>query len=267
MSAVSVAALAPFAPARHAAGAPRPARASRSLAPRPLAIGPPRVPARRATFAIRASGPQPRASAPAAPRESPIARLAAGRAPAPRAPTPPGAAVDAARDALARVVRTVWAARKGLACAAFAVCLALLDASPAFARGRGGGRSGGRMGGSSFRSAGSRSMGGGMHGAGAMGGGAGMGAGMGAGASRAPSSSAAAASAARAAPPQSRGGFGFMPSFFFMPSFGWGGYGYGMMGPGYMIMRVFTNLLLAYLIFNFLFGGRRNNDGGNAQGA
>ena len=29
-----------------------------------------------------------------------------------------------------------------------------------------------------------------------------------------------------------------------------------MMGPGYMIMRVFTNLLLAYLIFNFASRGR-----------
>ena len=60
-------------------------------------------------------------------------------------------------------------------------------------------------------------MGGGMHGAGArLRRRAGM-ACMGAGASRTTtSSSAAAASAARAAPLQSRGGFGFMPSFFFM---------------------------------------------------
>ena len=119
----------------------------------------------------------------------------------------------AAKDALETFASNLLRARRVVAALALASVIALFDASPALA-GRGGGRSGGRMGGSSFRPSAARSMGGGGVGGGVMGGGVGAGA----GASRPPRTGAT--------------GVGFMPSFFFMPSFGgWGyGMGYGMGG-------------------------------------
>ena len=57
-------------------------------------------------------------------------------------------------------------------------------------------------------------------------------------------------------------GVGFMPSFFFMPSFGGWGYGMGYgMGGAAMIVRVLMNVLLMYVLYNYLFGGRRGGRG------
>ena len=111
------------------------------------------------------------------PRDSPIARIAAGSIDS-SAPggshrrrtedaedavgSPPGGlAILSVGDTLDAWLRRAWAARKMVAGVALAVVLALCDAAPAVAKGRGGGgRSGGRMGGSSFRPSGtsSRSM-------------------------------------------------------------------------------------------------------------
>ena len=111
------------------------------------------------------------------PRDSPIARIAAGiDSSAPGGShrvrtedaedavgSPPGGlATSSVGDTLDAWLRRAWAARKMVAGVALAVVLALCDAAPAVAKGRGGGgRSGGRMGGSSFRPSGtgvSRSM-------------------------------------------------------------------------------------------------------------
>ena len=133
--------------------------------------------------AVRASATIARARDPTSdPRDSPIARIAAGvDAPA----AAPERAFDV-RAAFRSTVERLWNARKAVACAALAVVLSLADAGAAVA-GRSG-RSGGRMGGSSFRSTSSRSMGGGGFGA------AGRGAGAGA---------AAASATGRAPPPAS----------------------------------------------------------------
>lgn len=109
------------------------------------------------------------------PRDSPIARIAAGiDSSAPGGShrrrtedaedavgSPPGGLATSVGDTLDAWLRRAWAARKMVAGVALAVVLALCDAAPAVAKGRGGGgRSGGRMGGSSFRPSGtsSRSM-------------------------------------------------------------------------------------------------------------
>ena len=173
----------------------------------------------------------------------------------------PTASVPAARKPLAEtlgaIAQTLWGLRRGAVMLAFALGLALVDAGPALA-GRGG-RSGGRMGGSSFRSTSARSMsGGGMGGMGGMGGGARAGS-MGAGAA-----GAGAAGAQRQ--PMGMGG----PRFLFMPSFGPFGYGMGMgygMGPMYVmgsVLRLLINVWLMFMVYQFLFGGRRNGNGGDA---
>ena len=153
----------------------------------------------------------------------------------------PTASVPAARKPLAEtlgaIAQTLWGLRRGAVMLAFALGLALVDAGPALA-GRGG-RSGGRMGGSSFRSTSARSMGAGAAGAGA------------AGAQR---------------QPMGMGG----PRFLFMPSFGPFGYGMGMgygMGPMYVmgsVLRLLINVWLMFMVYQFLFGGRRNGNGGDA---
>ena len=181
------------------------------------------------------------------PRDSPIVRANNGAAPA----REPVADVGRVTSAFARVAQTLWAARKGFVAIAFAMALSLLDPAAAVA-GRGG-RSGGRMGGSSFRST-SRSMGSGMGGMGGMGARAGA---MGAGrAGAAGASGAAGAGAANYGP---RVGLG-MPSFFFMPSFGYG-YGWGM-GGGFIMMKVLMQIFLIYMVYSFLFGGRGGRGGG-----
>ena len=150
------------------------------------------------------------------PRESPIGPAASRR----RSLDAPAAAPERAFDvraAFRSTVERLWNARKAVACAALAVVLSLADAGAAVA-GRSG-RSGGRMGGGSFRSTSSRSMGG----------------------SEIPKSPAArnqsrypGGKPTRATGQRAkystgpRFGLG-MPSFFFMPSFGYG-YGYGAMG-------------------------------------
>jgi hypothetical protein len=186
------------------------------------------------------------------PRDSPIVRANNGAAPA----REPVADVGRVTSAFAQIAQTLWAARKGFVAIAFAMALCLLDPAAAVA-GRGG-RSGGRMGGSSFRST-SRSMGSGMGGMGGMGAGAGAGA-MGAGrAGAAGASGAAGAGAANYGP---RAGLG-MPSFFFMPSFGYG-YGWGM-GGGFIMMKVLMQIFLMYMVYSYLFGGRGGRGaGGNA---
>ena len=170
----------------------------------------------------------------------------------------PTASVPAARKPLAEtlgaIAQTLWGLRRGAVMLAFALGLALVDAGPALA-GRGG-RSGGRMGGSSFRSTSARSMGGG--GMGGLGGGSRAGS-MGAGAA-----GAGAAGAQRQ--PMGMGG----PRFLFMPSFGPFGYGMGMgygMGPMYVmgsVLRLLINVWLMFMVYQFLFGGRRNGNGGDA---
>jgi hypothetical protein len=179
-------------------------------------------------------------------RDSPIVRANNGATPA----REPVADVSRVTATFARVVQTLWNARKGFAAIAFAVALALVDAGAAVA-GRGGGRSGGRMGGSSFRST-SRSMGTGM--------GGGMG-GMGGAAAMGPGTTAATGAGAGYGP---RVGLG-MPSFFFMPSFGYG-YGYGM-GGGFIMMKVIMQLFLLYMVYSFIFGGGMGSRGagGNAR--
>ena len=94
----------------------------------------------------------PRAQMNADPRNSPIARIAAGI-------EDPTGAVPTKKQLfnLSEAWNAIWKMRKGIAGVALAVVLALADAAPAMA-GRGGGRSGGRMGGSSFRPSSSRSM-------------------------------------------------------------------------------------------------------------
>ena len=185
------------------------------------------------------------------PRDSPIVHANNGAAPA-REPVAPAGRVTAV---FARVARTLWAARKGFVAVAFAAALSLLDPSAAVA-GRGG-RSGGRMGGSSFRST-SRSMGSGMGGMGGMGAGAGA---MGAGRAGAGGAAGAARAGSVNYGPRSTG-LG-MPSFFFMPSFGYG-YGWGM-GGGFMMMKVLMQLFLMYMVYSYLFGGRGGRGaGGNA---
>lgn len=198
--------------------------------------------------AVRAAATIARARDPTSdPRDSPIARIAAGvDAPA----AAPARAFDV-RAAFESAVERLWNARKALACAALAVVLSLADAGAAVA-GRSG-RSGGRMGGSSFRSTSSRSMGGG-HGA------AGRGAGAGAAAATATGAGAAAGQHAGYAPAGPRFGLG-MPSFFFMPSFGYG-YGYGAMGAGFMMMKLAMNLMILFLLYQFIFGGRSGRGGG-----
>ena len=198
--------------------------------------------------AVRAAATIARARDPTSdPRDSPIARIAAGvDAPA----AAPERAFDV-RAAFRSTVERLWNARKAVACAALAVVLSLADAGAAVA-GRSG-RSGGRMGGSSFRSTSSRSMGGGgrrrwpRRGRGCRGG---VGAGAGA----------AAGQRAGYAPAGPRFGLG-MPSFFFMPSFGYG-YGYGAMGAGYMMMKMMMNLMILFVLYQFLFGGRSGRGGG-----
>ena len=173
----------------------------------------------------------------------------------------PTASVPAARKPLAEtlgaIAQTLWGLRRGAVMLAFALGLALVDAGPALA-GRGG-RSGGRMGGSSFRSTSARSMGGGM--------GTGMGGGMGGGA-RAGSMGAGAAGAGAAGAQRQPMGMG--PRFLFMPSFGPFGYGMGMgygAGPMYLVssvLRLLINVWLMFMVYQFLFGGRRNGNGGDA---
>ena len=199
--------------------------------------------------AVRAAATIARARDPTSdPRDSPIARIAAGvDAPA----AAPERAFDV-RAAFRSTVERLWNARKAVACAALAVVLSLADAGAAVA-GRSG-RSGGRMGGSSFRSTSSRSMGGGGFGA------AGRGAGAGAAAASATGAGAAAGQRAGYAPAGPRFGLG-MPSFFFMPSFGYG-YGYGAMGAGYMMMKMMMNLMILFVLYQFLFGGRSGRGGG-----
>ena len=109
------------------------------------------------------------------------------------------------------------------------------------------------MGGSSFRSTSSRSMGGGR-------GAAGRGAGAGAGAASATGRGAAAGQHAGYAPAGPRFGLG-MPSFFFMPSFGYG-YGYGAMDAGFMMMKLAMNLMILFLLYQWIFGGRSGRGGG-----
>ena len=222
---------------------PRPRRSARSVrGTRAAAAAPRDENAGRATFK------NPKAT-------STVVRMAFGE-------LEPTASVPAARKPLAEtlgaIAQTLWGLRRGAVMLAFALGLALVDAGPALA-GRGG-RSGGRMGGSSFRSTSARSMGGG-----------GMGGGMGGlgGGSRAGSMGAGAAGAGAAGAQRQPMGMGG-PRFLFMPSFGPFGYGMGMgygMGPMYVmgsVLRLLINVWLMFMVYQFLFGGRRNGNGGDA---
>jgi hypothetical protein len=96
-------------------------------------------------------------NADADPRNSPIARMAAGL-------EQPSAAVPTINkpfnvsELVSNVLSGLWKMRKVTAGIAFALVLALADAAPAMAGRGGGGRSGGRMGGSSFRAPSARPM-------------------------------------------------------------------------------------------------------------
>lgn len=98
-----------------------------------------------------------------------------------------------------------------------------------------------------------------------------MGGGMGGlgGGSRAGSMGAGAAGAGAAGAQRQPMGMGG-PRFLFMPSFGPFGYGMGMgygAGPMYVagsVLRLLLNVWLMFMVYQFLFGGRRNGNGGDA---